>query len=580
MLGKVRNTSIFRRLTIVYSITVLAMYLVMVTLLIVQSSRAGKELINTRWMQTQSFMEGFENNLDQIYEQQLNLTIHEGVAKLAYQIYSDEYEKTQLILNLEKTLQGIKSLHSLVKDVKITFPSEDFSISAVNGYLKENYGQNVNSDVRKLNRSLSYTQEGLELIFSYPLRYSITEDYEPDYIIRIFLSNESIRGSLKVFEDQLQSGAGIIYLDKQGDIGEDYIIGTQEIRPIKAWIPIYRMNASQNSVRHEGSSYRMTSALSTKYPLLLATYMNNKVMDQIMLRQVLFLTLITIAISSLFVIALILTRKVVIKPLEKMVSAFHQLQEGDLNIQIYHEPHDEFNYLYHAFNDTVEHIQQLIHDIYEQQSLRQSAELAQLQSQINPHFLYNSFFIINRMAKTESYEQISRFVTSLAKYYRFLNKEKLSHIELVEEVEHMINYIDIQQMRFGDKIEIQREELPIEIHQVMVPKLILQPLIENAYNYGLADTLDNGLIRIQYRIIDNYIHIIIEDNGNRVDDELVEQLIGKVLHDDESKTNHALNNIHRRLCLAFGEESGIYLAKSNLGGLQVTLRIRMSRIDG
>ena len=270
------------------------------------------------------------------------------------------------------------------------------------------------------------------------------------------------------------------------------------------------------------------------------------------------------------------TNTTVNKPLQKVVQAFEKLQDGDLSIRISHKYQDEFQYIYSSFNRTVERIQELIENVKEQSRLLQNAELMQLQSQINPHFLYNSFYLIRIMAKNESYEQIVQFVTSLAKYYRFLNKEVDQNISLSKEVEHMMNYIDIQQMRFGDKISVSIGELPENAVSFRVPKLILQPVVENAYNYGMSSILKDGCIRIGYEMDEDFLNIIIEDNGSSVEEEKLEQMREYIRDYQGRAAGHALSNIERRLKLAYGEDSGILLENSDFGGLKVVLRLDMS----
>lgn len=208
------------------------------------------------------------------------------------------------------------------------------------------------------------------------------------------------------------------------------------------------------------------------------------------------------------------TNSIVNKPLQEVVQALEAVQKGNLGIRINHRYQDEFQYVYSAFNEMAERIQELIDNVREQGRLLQNAELMQLQSQINPHFLYNSFYLIRIMAKNESYDQITAFVTSLAKYYRFLNKETEQNIPLAREAEHMQNYINIQQMRFGDKITVQMGAYPESCGDFRVPKLILQPVVENAYNYGMADILKDGMIAVGYGIREGFLYIAVEDNGS------------------------------------------------------------------
>ena len=255
-----------------------------------------------------------------------------------------------------------------------------------------------------------------------------------------------------------------------------------------------------------------------------------------------------------------------------MVGAFQDLREGRFEVRLHHRANDEFRYLYGAFNDTVGQLKASMDRVIEQERLISSAELAQLQSQIDPHFLYNSFFIISRMAKSEDYEQIDSFVTSLARYYRFINKTRQDVIPLAEEAEHMRNYADILQMRFGDVISIRVQEVPDPFRGLPVPKLILQPLIENAYEHGVKDKPGDGLIQVSYQCEEGELHILIEDNG-----ELAEAALSSaaalIKAEDEKQKAHALYNIHRRLRLCCGAGAGLDIRRSSLGGFAALVRI-------
>jgi two-component system sensor histidine kinase YesM len=164
-------------------------------------------------------------------------------------------------------------------------------------------------------------------------------------------------------------------------------------------------------------------------------------------------------------------------------------------------------------------------------------------------------------------------VTALARYYRFINKETSLDVSLADEVAHMENYIEIQQLRFGDKITVVKEPVPESVARIKVPKLILQPIIENAYNYGLKDKLDNGLLSIRYQLEGSLLSIIIEDNGGNMTAEKLEQIRLQSHTYEGDARNHAVTNIQRRLMLAFGEHCGVTLEIGASGGLLVKLLI-------
>ena len=572
MPNKIHNISIFTRLVIVFSIVILSIYLAMVYLLVQNINRSSSALLESKEAQSQTYIDNLEKQLDTIYMLEINLADEFDTGNLAYSIYEDSYEKTQLILSLKQTLENIESLNPLIEDVRITFPAQSIVISSQNGYEKKAYDREMISISGGTYNYLTTDHGSVELRFVYPLMYSLNQDYIPDYIIQITLSKDELESSLDIFSDEMGSAAALIY-----DNGDYLIIGDVNKNIVSTWD---RVNQDKfvKKVKINGFTYQFKSVSSSKYPLTLLVYLNNRVLQQIVVKNITVLTMITLAFSLLFLLSLLYTQRLVIKPLKEMMKAFKTLQNGSFDVQIYHKPNDEFNYLYQAFNSTVIKIRTLINNIYEQENLLQNAELAQLQSQINPHFLYNSFFIINRMAKNEDYELITQFVTSLAKYYRFINKEQCNSIHLITEVEHMKNYIDIQQMRFGDKIKVEIGELPESIQMMKVPKLILQPLIENSYEYGLVNKLSDGLIRITYEYDERFIKIVVEDNGDEANELLINQMRERLLSNEEKEKGHALYNINRRLQLAYGKSSGLGIEKSVLGGIKVILIIECEKL--
>ena len=554
--------SVFRRLFLIYTLFIVSVYVVLVIVFLNNLNQSTNEVVESRTEKTESFLNNLEQQLDTIYRHEINLANSSNVSKLAYSIYADNYEKTQLVLEQLRIIEGIQSMSPLIEDLIISYPGQSFSISTINGYEK------------KTDPEWNYIQKGSEynylitwdgkimMNFSYPLMYSVSAEYIPDFNIQIVLSGDQLAGSLDAFSDDRENGAAIVFDFEHKIITES---GTENI------VGRYFSDSDmENNIRRD---FQFISSESMKYPFSVVAFIDRQAVRRIKVKYLTILTVVMVMLSSIYTFSLVYTKRIIIKPLRELMAAFGRIQDGDFDVRIFHEPHDEFNYLYHSFNNSVSYIQKLIADIYEQENLIQNAELAQLQSQINPHFLYNSFFIINRMAKNEAYDQITRFVTSLARYYRFINKESKNFIPLKDEIAHMKNYIDIQQMRFSDKIAVKQEPLPDDIKEVTVPKLILQPLIENAYNYGLADKLEAGLIRITFKSDNSSVEISVEDNGDSADDVLIGQMRNQLTDNHNNGENHALFNIHKRLSLAYGNQYGLSVNQSSLGGIQVILKI-------
>lgn len=214
----------------------------------------------------------------------------------------------------------------------------------------------------------------------------------------------------------------------------------------------------------------------------------------------------------------------------------------------------------------IENLQSLIDRDFKKTLMMQRAELKQLQSQINPHFLYNSFFILNSLARTGETERIEQFTNMLGEYFRFITRNETDHVKLKVEVEHSRIYTEIQQLRFSRRIKVDFGSLPTEMEHIKVPRLIIQPIIENAYEHSLEKNTDSGLLIIGFNMEGAYAEITVEDNGNELEEQHIQTLQQRLHKDGGTDEMTALINIHRRLVLTYGEGSGLFYPEVNCKG--------------
>ena len=295
--------------------------------------------------------------------------------------------------------------------------------------------------------------------------------------------------------------------------------------------------------------------------------------------------LVAIAVLALFSL---FAWRAMQKPVQALVDAFQKVERGDLGAIISHDAHNEFGYLYRRFNDMVRNLRMLIDQSYRQRMLVQRAELKQLQSQINPHFLYNSFFILNTMARVGDTKPLLVFTKQLGDYFRFIARNASDVIPLHLEVQHARLYTEIQAMRFSRRLRVAFGDLPEQTSAWAVPRLILQPVIENAFQHGLEKKEQDGMLRVGFEWVfsggegeepsplqspHGVLLVTIEDNGTEVTDETLEALHKQVGARDEGQEITGLMNIHRRLQLFYGTSGGLRFRRGALGGLQVTLEI-------
>ena len=260
------------------------------------------------------------------------------------------------------------------------------------------------------------------------------------------------------------------------------------------------------------------------------------------------------------------------KPLTKLTDGFKAVENGCFDHLIEDSAENEFSYLYRAFNRMSSRLSSLIQQNYESKLLMQKAELKQLQAQINPHFLYNSFFLLQNMSKSGMIEESQKMMELLAVYFRYITKNSMDYTTLKEEYNHAKVYAEIQMLRFKGRIQIQIDDIPEACKAIPVPKLILQPIIENAFQHGIKNKLHDGIIALHFHTVPDFVSISIEDNSDILSDEALTKL-QKALSDVSVGTfQHEMSgllNIHRRLTIYSQCNGQIEVSRSVMGGLKV-----------
>ncbi|MCQ6558402.1 sensor histidine kinase [Paenibacillus mendelii] len=284
----------------------------------------------------------------------------------------------------------------------------------------------------------------------------------------------------------------------------------------------------------------------------------------------LWLTLSSIVIIVFFALSIY---RIIQRPMHTLLRSFNKVEQGNLNLVVQYPLKDEFGFLFDRFNAMVRELNVLVHEVYEHKYRVRLAELRQLQSQINPHFLYNSFFILHRMAKLHDNDNIIRFTKYLGEYFQFITRDGMDEMALEMEVKYARTYTEIQAFRFGNRIHTEFGELPPGMEQLLVPRLILQPLIENAYNHGLENKLKDGWICVSFEQQHDTLVIAVEDNGDELDESKLHSLRMRLLSAEESAESTGLINVHRRIQIKYGHESGLSLSKGESGGLRAELRL-------
>jgi len=283
-------------------------------------------------------------------------------------------------------------------------------------------------------------------------------------------------------------------------------------------------------------------------------------------QYVLIVTVICISFSFLlsFIISFLITR-----PLNRLTEVMKRVRDGNIDVKFDVTTNDEIALLGKSFNEMTMNIKYLIQKNSEIQRQENISELLYLQSQINPHFLYNTLDSIRWTARKNQDIQVSQQIEMLSNMFRYYLNSNNHYVTFQKEVEHIKNYLEIQKFRFKDKItfDLRFDERLMDLYTI---KLVLQPLVENSIIHGLENKLEDGLLSITGNIVDDTVMIVVEDNGIGTDQEFI-------IHQLNNKTKgeklFALKNINDRLKLHFGQRYGIEFHSVLGRGTRVTLKL-------
>lgn len=320
----------------------------------------------------------------------------------------------------------------------------------------------------------------------------------------------------------------------------------------------------------ERKLYTLSRSQKTGWTVVGAAYTSELLKNNKQARM-LYILAAAILILAVFAISSILSREIT-KPLRRLSESMSRVEKGEFdraNVDVTME--NEIGSLGKSYNLMTERIHTLMEEnVYEQKQKRKS-ELKALQAQINPHFLYNTLDSIIWMSEAGQSDEVVEMTSALAKLLRQSISNDHEQVELGQEMEYVKNYLTIQKMRYQDKLEYTVEVDP-KVRHVMIVKLVLQPIVENAIYHGIKYKGSKGTLRIRAFAESEDVCIVIEDNGIGMDEAALNIIF------DETQKIHKQNgvgvpNVQKRLKLYYGDKYGItYESKVGIG-TRATIRI-------
>ena len=260
----------------------------------------------------------------------------------------------------------------------------------------------------------------------------------------------------------------------------------------------------------------------------------------------------------------------IVKPIKNLIISMESVENENFDVEIVTDRTDEIGTLSTTFNGMIHRINQLINEVYVDKIVQKELELSMLQSQINPHFLYNTLEAISMAAELNNDVPASVMAAQLGKILRYsLNNEK-SVVPLWEEMSILNEYISLQRERLDEQFIIE-EEIDPKLYDQYIIRLTLQPILENAISHGMKDVKQHGIITITSETTRSTIILRVSDNGHGMPPQQVNELNAYINGKNNSFKGIGLKNVNKRLQLHFGDEYGI--AISSMLGMGTTASI-------
>lgn len=324
--------------------------------------------------------------------------------------------------------------------------------------------------------------------------------------------------------------------------------------------PYYSDGFENREVRYNGDRYLLNSTYSELSGWHIVSMASSEELEA----ELNYLTDITIFLIILVLgIIILLTLYLsnsLSTPIRKLQELTHRASDNDLSVNIDIDGEDEIAELGKSFNKMIQRINKLLEENVREQKLLRKLELESLDNQIKPHFIYNTLDLIIGLLENKDFDRATHMVEALGKFFRLSLSHGNEMVLIRNEIKHVKNYLFIQQFRHGDEYEY---IIDIEDHSMMdkhIPRLILQPIVENSIYHGIMPLDRKGLIIIKGYTKDKSFYFKVVDNGVGIEAEKlkeINQILKGEIEIEDKKKYFGIRNVNQRLKLMYGGESGV-----------------------
>ena len=561
--------SVFSMLLLVFVLVVLPIYFGGFLVYSWGVGQVKAEISRSSAARSQYYLESLQSDLKGIRNQASSLMGDRDVRLLA--ITGNNMAEIDRVFSIKQVQDQLRMLmvsHPHIADISLHMPGIERTIQAIGSItdLDAAAYQVLNETAGHSGGLITLIDEQPVLLMTYPQQY-LEQNRLPVYLLEIRLSKDSLMRSLALLAENQSLG---LFMGE-----ENHLIAATSNSAGPAGFFLEKADGESSGfssqLEYDGADYLVTIDHERTTDLTLVGFTAEQQIYEPLLRYQPLFWGFTGLVAILALLFFILLYQMLHRPLRQFVGAFRDLEEGRFNVRLDHRHRDEFHDLYSGFNAMADRLQHLVEEVFKKTIYAQQAELKQLQSQISPHFLYNSFFVLQNMADSGDVENLSDYAGLMGQYFQYITRNAQADATLAEEVEHARIYAILQTRRFRNRLSLEFGDLPPACRDCLIPRLILQPILENAFDHGLKNKLAGGLLQISFRTAENRLQIRIADNGESLDTERLNELNRLLQMKEDSIETTGLVNVHRRLQLRFGTGFGLKLEQTPGGGLTVDL---------
>lgn len=462
---------------------------------------------------------------------------------------------------------------------------EDLALTFKNGKIISCYGLYY-TDVKKFQPIFSGEISGKEIIFIPPHKNLMNKDvitmarsYYPDVaedivVISTDINLDILEGITKV---KLGDKGYVFIADQKGNIiyhPEKEMIGKKS----KFYNPDNNSSTARYAVENENIILTSTISEVTGWSIVSVAYANELSAELIQIKNITFL-IIGIILIGVVILTFYLSYAISY-PIKELEDVTKNAVDNDLSVTIEPRGNDEIAQLGNSFNKMIDRIKELMQEnIKEQKALRQ-LELETLDNQMKPHFIYNTLDMIIGHLESDNREEATQLIEALGKFFRLSLSHGQEMVKIGTEIEHVKNYLFIQNFRYENYEYIIDIEDEI-IKEKYIPRLILQPLVENAIYHGILQGDKKGLIVIKAYFGEENIYLEINDNGTGMDKDKVKDINAVLKGKKETRDQEqyfGLRNVNKRIKIIFGEQYGLKI-ESEMGVMTSSI-VKIGVLEG